>query len=89
MGTDRLAEIQTKLAAYREHPVHQNGFACCTAHAVADEVPFLLGEITTRLAELSIAEGRNRDLAEQLAQRNRQLNGLIEVLGYDEKAVPA
>lgn len=52
----RLTEIQAKLTAYREHPVHATGFACCTAHAVADEVPFLLGEIRQLAAELQILE---------------------------------
>lgn len=57
MGADtRLAEIQAKLTAYRESGVHLNGFSCCTAHAVADEVPFLLGEIRQLAAELQILE---------------------------------
>lgn len=52
----RLAEVQTKLAAYRESHAHLYAFACCTAHAVADEVPFLLGEVRQLVAELQILE---------------------------------
>lgn len=52
----RLTEIQAKLTAYRNSGVHLNGFACCTAHAVADEVPFLLGEVRQLAAELQILE---------------------------------
>ncbi|MFD8144768.1 hypothetical protein [Streptomyces sp. NPDC059708] len=39
--------------------------------------------------QLEIAERRNTDLAEQLEERTRQLNGLLDTLSYDEKAVPA
>ncbi|MFE2326079.1 hypothetical protein ACFXD5_19490 [Streptomyces sp. NPDC059385] len=73
MATDRLAELQATLDTYREG---------------ADEVPFLMGLILELDAKLQIAETRNADLADQLEERTRQLNGLLDSLSFDERAVP-
>ncbi|MFF4644910.1 hypothetical protein [Streptomyces sp. NPDC001389] len=57
-----------------------------------DAVALLQGlraEADALRAKLEIAERRNADLAEQLEERTRQLNGLLDTLSYDEKAVPA
>ncbi|MCY0916972.1 hypothetical protein OS965_02125 [Streptomyces sp. H27-G5] len=52
-------------------------------------VDLLQAELTEATTKLGIVERRNVDLAEQLAERTRQVNGLIDSLSFDEKAVPA
>lgn len=56
--------------------------------ALVDQLRAELAEATIKLA---IAKRQNGGLADQLAERTRQLNGLIEAVGmdFDEKAVPA
>jgi len=54
-----------------------------------DDVSWLEAELTEAHAKLEIAERRNADLADQLAERTRRLNGLLDAIGFDEKAVPA
>lgn len=46
-------------------------------------------EIRELRIQLGIAERRNADLANQLEERSRQLDGVLDNLGFDEKAVPA
>lgn len=53
LDNQRLAEA---LTAYEGHP--NLGFACCTAHAVAEHVPALLTEIQRLKAELADFSGR-------------------------------
>ena len=48
----------------------------------------LLAELTEATTKLEIAERRNADLADQLEERTRQLNGLLDSLSFDERAVP-
>lgn len=69
-------------------PDWAGGLATFMAAAHTD-IPFLLGELQTRLAELEIAERQNRDLDAKLTERTQQLNGLLALLAIDEKAVPA
>lgn len=61
-----------------------------------DDVPQLLALVTELRAELTeanvkleIAERQTVELDERLAERSRQLNGLLDSLSFDEKAVPA
>jgi hypothetical protein len=49
----------------------------------------LLAALADTRTKLKIAERRNGELADQLDERTRQLNGLLGVLDFDEKAVPA
>lgn len=58
---EELAEIQTAVAAYRRHS--PTGFACCTAHPVADAGAMLLEEIR-RL------KGQRKFLLDQLARKD-------------------
>ncbi|MFF3619997.1 hypothetical protein [Streptomyces sp. NPDC002467] len=53
-----------------------------------DDVAFLLGLVADLDAKLRIAEGQTRDRDEQLTERTRQLNGLLDSLSFDERAVP-
>lgn len=46
-------------------------------------------DLVTSAAEVDRLRKENADLAEQLAERTRQLNGLLDAIGFDEKAVPA
>jgi hypothetical protein len=87
----RLAQLGRMFAAYEQSHSHPTAFACCSAHTVADKVPGLVAELTEATIKLEIVERRNEELADQLAERTRQLNGLIEAFGrdFDEKAVPA
>ncbi|GHJ04746.1 hypothetical protein TPA0906_66110 [Streptomyces olivaceus] len=48
----QLTDIEARWAAYQQHA--PTGFACCSAHPVADAVPVLLAEIR-RLRELESA----------------------------------
>lgn len=73
LDDQRLAEA---LAAYEGHP--DLGFACCTAHAVADHVPALLAEVQRLKAErhstneaLSDAAEALRDMRDRLAKHER------------------
>lgn len=43
LTVQQLDEIEAAITAYQQHP--PIGFACCTAHAVADQAPALLAEI--------------------------------------------
>jgi hypothetical protein len=52
-------------------------------------VPYLQAELTEAQTNLATAERRNGELADQLAERTRQLNGLLDALSFDEKVVPA
>ncbi len=45
MSDDRLAEAQRNHAAYKASHAHDESFACCSAHASADDVPELLAEV--------------------------------------------
>lgn len=54
----RLDEIEVAIAAYRQHA--PTGFACCTAHPVADEGAALVAEIRRLRDELA---RRTEDLA--------------------------
>ncbi|MER7053417.1 hypothetical protein ACH4MG_27405 [Streptomyces sp. NPDC017454] len=47
----QLTDIDNQLAAYRQHA--PTGFACCSAHPVADAVPVLLAEVRRLQAELA------------------------------------
>jgi hypothetical protein len=47
--------IRQRLVHYRKTHAHMNGFACCSAHASADDVPVLLAEIE-RLYKLLAAQ---------------------------------
>lgn len=47
----QLTDIDDQLAAYRQHA--PTGFACCSAHPVADAVPALLAEVRRLQAELA------------------------------------
>jgi hypothetical protein len=47
-------DIDAAIAAYRQHP--DIGFACCSAHAVADHVPALLATVR-HLTERRLTEG--------------------------------
>ncbi|MEU9333177.1 hypothetical protein AB0D49_08425 [Streptomyces sp. NPDC048290] len=49
----QLAAAETALATYQQHP--PTGFACCSAHAVADHAPALLAEVRRLHAELADA----------------------------------
>lgn len=56
-----LAAVQTAIDTYRRHP--STGFACCTAHPVADAGAMLLEEIN-RL------KGQRKYLLDQLARKD-------------------
>jgi chromosome segregation ATPase len=60
-------------------------------HAERKTIEQLQAELKETSTKLEIAERRNEELADQLAERTKQLNGLIEAFGrdFDEKAVPA
>lgn len=49
----------------------------------------LAAELTESSSKLEIAERQAADLDGKLAERTRQLDGLLAVLDFDEKAVPA
>lgn len=61
----QLADIEARTSAYRQHA--PTGFACCSAHPVADAAPVLLAEIRRLQTEL----------AEEKADRNPLLRCLI------------
>lgn len=91
----RLTEVTKLLADYQQSHSHPNAFACCSAHAVVDEVPGLFVSVYARDAEiaelrvmLEIAERQNAELDELLAERDHQLDTLLQGAGFDEKAVP-
>lgn len=56
-----------------------------------DDIAFLLGLVAELDAKLQVAERQARERDEQLTERTKQLNGLIEAFSrdFDEKAVPA
>jgi ABC-type transporter Mla subunit MlaD len=84
----RLAKLGRLFAAYEESHSHANAFACCSAHTVADVVPGLIAELTEVTIKLETAERQNAELDERIAERTRQLNGLLDSLSFDEKSVP-
>ena len=45
MSDERLAEAQRNHAAYKASHAPAGSFACCSAHASADDVPELLAEV--------------------------------------------
>lgn len=47
----QLADIDEKITAYQQHA--PTGFACCSAHPVADAAPALLAEVRQLRAELA------------------------------------
>ncbi|QKW31458.1 hypothetical protein HUT11_35435 (plasmid) [Streptomyces seoulensis] len=51
LSPEREAEIAAAVAAYAAHP--DLGFACCSAHPVADAVPALLAELAAVRAEIT------------------------------------
>lgn len=59
-----------------------------TTRAHASDIPWLVAEPIEALAKLGIAERQNDDLVELLVERTRQLNGLLDSLSFDEKAIP-
>lgn len=95
----RLTEVTKLLADYHQSHTHPSAFACCSAHAVADEVPGLFVSVYARDAEiaelramLKIVERRNEELADTLAERDEEIAGLLadEVeLSDDQAGVPA
>lgn len=58
LTTNRLADIDAAIAAYQRHA--PTGFACCTAHPVADAGAGLLAEVRRLQGEL---DRRTEDLA--------------------------
>ena len=63
LTTKRLADIDAAIAAYQRHA--PTGFACCTAHPVADAGAGLLAEVR-RL------QGQRKYLLAQLAKRDAE-----------------
>jgi hypothetical protein len=59
----QLADIAAKIATYRQHA--PTGFACCTAHPVADAGAALL-------AEVHRLKGQRKYLIGQLAKRDAE-----------------
>jgi hypothetical protein len=51
LTTEQLADIEAAIAAYQRHA--PTGFACCTAHPVADAGAGLLAEVRRLQAELA------------------------------------
>lgn len=79
----RLAEIRS-LDLLRLLGDNQPASAQLSGH-----LAYLLGELAEARAKLEIAERQAADLDAKLAERTRQLDGLLAVLDFDEKAVPA
>lgn len=67
LTSQQLDEINSRIADYRKSHDHPGSFACCTAHAVADQASALLAEVR-RLTD---------ELAEEAAHRNPRLRCLI------------
>ncbi|WP_327066793.1 hypothetical protein [Kitasatospora sp. NBC_01302] len=51
MSDEQYAAIRARRSAYLTSHSHMNGFACCPAHASADDVPALLAEVDRLRAE--------------------------------------
>lgn len=90
LTTRQLDEIETAITTYQQHP--PIGFACCTAHAVADQTPALVAEIKRLKAErrtLTAAEYTSAWHAvegaagEEGADPATVLNAVLAVLGID------
>lgn len=81
----RLAKVGRLFAAYEQSHSHPHAFACCSAHAVADEMPGLVAELTEATIKLEIAERQNRDLDTRLAERDEQIAGLLHSAVTDDE----
>ncbi|MFE2164820.1 hypothetical protein ACFXB3_07070 [Streptomyces sp. NPDC059447] len=55
----------------------------------AEQTMSLRSEIAELRIQLATAERQNAELDERLAERDHQLDTLLEGAGFDEKAVPA
>jgi hypothetical protein len=55
LSAEQRVAILARRAAYQSSHNHMGAFACCTAHASADDVPMLLREIDQLRAELACA----------------------------------
>ncbi|NED31021.1 hypothetical protein [Streptomyces sp. SID8499] len=78
LSPEREAEIAAVVAVYAAHP--DLGFACCSAHPVADAVPALLAELAAVRAERDQAReleaerhARNEALPDADAEREKLL----------------
>lgn len=66
LTTLQLTDIEAAIATYQRHA--PTGFACCTAHPVADAGAGLLAEVRRLQAELADFSGRVNELESQLCQ---------------------
>jgi hypothetical protein len=73
VGDTRLAEA---LAAYEGHP--DLGFACCSAHAVADHVPALLADNARLRAEVAELEAEREKLVRWHGEDSKTINRLVD-----------
>ncbi|HLT09648.1 MAG TPA: hypothetical protein VK028_02425 [Micromonosporaceae bacterium] len=79
-----IAQMAEDFATYQKHP--DLGFACCSAHAVADHVPALLAELAAvraerdqARAELAKYVGKEPTVVEEMAYLNRCLNAVYDL----------
>lgn len=87
----RLAKIGRLFSVYEQNHGHPAAFACCSAHAVADEVPGLVAELTEAASKLEIVEKVIDDLRAVLVERNKQIAELLAAeptLDDDQPGVP-
>lgn len=59
LSDEQLDAIEASHAAYRASHDHPGAFACCSAHAAADNAPALLAEVRRQRAELAAYEPLN------------------------------
>lgn len=67
-------EINDRRARYLSSHAHMNAFACCTAHASADDVPLLLERLSRLEATLESADDLPARIAKQALAGEDQLN---------------
>jgi hypothetical protein len=82
-GAVRREAVQARYDNYVARHEHI-GFACCSAHASADDVPALLAERTALAARVAELEGEReadtRAVAAVVSARNRQLDSALRML---------
>ncbi|WP_119728366.1 hypothetical protein [Thermomonospora amylolytica] len=72
LTADRLAEIQTMAADYRQRCGRPGAQPCCSAHPVADTVPELLGEVLEIHAVACVQADRITTLEQELEDLRAQ-----------------